>query len=270
MSDVVFSILRLPLSLAMLFYQSVVLAIAQIWANKTRGILTTLGILIGVAAISAVIALITGMRDKVLAEFEQFGANKLSIQPDSNLGEKSWAARWKVVFKPTDFDELLEKCPSLASVTRDCGMGETGVAANGTQMVEADTHMRGIDADWHMIERRGVTAGRPITAMDNLQVRRVILIDETLRDLLHLGHDPTGKIIETQYWGRFLVVGLLESSAVMMSRDSQTGQAIMRAGFASLTGCRRKARTGRRARTRASSARPRAAGSARSTRTYSR
>src|SRR5688500_2255650 len=75
------TLLRLPLALPMLVYQSIMLALSQIWANKIRGILTTLGILIGVAAVSAVIALITGMKQKVLNEFEAFGTNKIFIEP---------------------------------------------------------------------------------------------------------------------------------------------------------------------------------------------
>src|SRR3954471_13505415 len=101
------AIVRFPFALLILLYQSVLLAVSQIWANKIRGILTTLGILIGVAAISAVIALIAGMRDRVLAEFEEFGTNKLFIRPPLERGPNYWERRWKTVFKPSDFSELL-------------------------------------------------------------------------------------------------------------------------------------------------------------------
>src|SRR5688500_16535076 len=84
-------VLRLPLALLLLFYQSIVLALSQIWANKIRGILTTLGILIGVAAVSAVITLITGMKQRVLSEFEAFGTNKIFISPRQPETEQtSW------------------------------------------------------------------------------------------------------------------------------------------------------------------------------------
>ena len=66
----------------LLIYQAIVLAIGQIWANKTRSFLTTLGIIIGVASVTAVIAALTGLKTKVLTEFETFGANKMFIFPD--------------------------------------------------------------------------------------------------------------------------------------------------------------------------------------------
>jgi len=77
----ILTLLRLPVALALVVYQSIILAFTQIWANKIRGILTTLGILIGIAAISAVIALLSGMKQRVLAEFEAFGANKIMVNP---------------------------------------------------------------------------------------------------------------------------------------------------------------------------------------------
>ena len=64
------SLLRLPLSLFTLTWQSAFLALGQIWANKVRAILTTIGIVIGVASVTAVIAALTGLKANVLTEFE--------------------------------------------------------------------------------------------------------------------------------------------------------------------------------------------------------
>ncbi|MDQ3441067.1 MAG: ABC transporter permease [Planctomycetota bacterium] len=116
-------IVRLPLALVLLFYQSVALALAEIWSSKLRALLTTLGILIGVAAVTSVIALIDGMRKRVVAEYESFGANKLFISPnrrESDRRSTSWA---KLVFEEDCFDELLERCPSVSSYTRAAGFG---------------------------------------------------------------------------------------------------------------------------------------------------
>src|SRR6476469_8789869 len=109
------SLLRLPLALPMLFYQSIVLAFSQIWANKVRGILTTVGIMIGVAAVSAVIALITGMKQRVLNEFETFGTNKIFVEPHFPRSGRSQISWRQIMFRLADFDDMLEHCPSVAS-----------------------------------------------------------------------------------------------------------------------------------------------------------
>jgi hypothetical protein len=74
-------LLRTPLLLLVLFYQSLLLALSQIWSNKMRSVLTTIGIVIGVASVTAVIAALTGMKTSVLKEFENLGTNKVFVFP---------------------------------------------------------------------------------------------------------------------------------------------------------------------------------------------
>src|SRR5580765_8208823 len=138
------SVLRLPLALLILLYQSVVLAMSQIWANKIRGILTTLGILIGVAAVSAVIALIAGMKARALATFDSFGGNILYVEPHWRQSDMRNRTRWDVVFKASDFDEMLERCPSIMRYTRDAGMGFTQVS-HGVSSYEGQLQINAVD-----------------------------------------------------------------------------------------------------------------------------
>ncbi|MHC4529540.1 MAG: hypothetical protein ACYS29_16830, partial [Planctomycetota bacterium] len=67
------AVIRIPVACFQLFYQSVYLALGQIWANKTRAILTTIGIVIGVASVTAVIATLTGLKTEVLKMVEEIG-----------------------------------------------------------------------------------------------------------------------------------------------------------------------------------------------------
>src|SRR3954465_13214879 len=98
--------LRLPLSLFSLAWQSAFLALGQIWANKVRAVLTTIGIVIGVASVTAVIAALTGLKQNVLAEFESFGTNKIFVFPSVPEGQRT--ARWsELVFDPELFDGML-------------------------------------------------------------------------------------------------------------------------------------------------------------------
>ena len=57
-------LLRLPIALFLLVLQSAMLATGQIWSNKTRSVLTTIGIVIGVSSVTAVIAALTGLRGR--------------------------------------------------------------------------------------------------------------------------------------------------------------------------------------------------------------
>src|SRR3954470_7590392 len=217
-------LLRLPFALVILLYQSVVLALSQIWANKIRGILTTLGILIGVAAVSAVIALITGMKQRVLNEFETFGTNKIFIEPHFPRKARSTISWRQVMFRLSDFDEMLQHCPSVAKFTHV--NQDRATLAFGSKVDDQYASVLGVDPDWHEIEHRYVTLGRPLTVLDNAARRPVCLINEVVRDKLQMDRDPVGQYIQLDE-DRLLVVGLLEPPAASIGNEAEQREVIV-------------------------------------------
>ncbi len=199
-------VLLWPFSLLRLLFLSVFLAIGQIWANKMRSVLTTAGIVIGVASVTSVIAALSGLRSNVLAEFEALGTNKMFIYPEQpESGGFSWRS---VRFWPEQFEGLAEECPAIDQLTR-IGSYTATVKAEGRTI--ADVDITGIEPSWHAIENRSVTLGRPFSVIDEQQARQVCLIDAGLRDKLRLRTDCVG---ERLLLGErsFLIVGLVEPS----------------------------------------------------------
>jgi putative ABC transport system permease protein len=213
------------MSALLLLYQSVALALSQIWANKVRGFLTTLGILIGVAAVSAVIGLIQGMRDRVLEEFDAFGARRIVIQPQWRQKDLRKGAYEDVVFKNDDFDDMLAMCPSVESFTRNAGYGRMSVSY-GPNADDEGSWFHSVDPDWHMIERQDVMDGRPLTLMDMAQNRRVCLVNQKVIEKLKLNADPTGQLIDVPYFGRMLIIGSLEPPAGMSVNELRNGEVV--------------------------------------------
>jgi putative ABC transport system permease protein len=199
--------LRFPLMLVTLIYQSISLAAGQLWANKLRAALTTLGIVIGVASVSAVIAALTGLKTQVLSEFENFGTNKLFVfadrpdsGPDRNL---TWS---QIRLKPEEFDGMLQHCPSVSSFTR---VVHTMKDLSAGGQIEHAAPVVGIEPSWHSIENRHLIMGRPFSVVDEDQNRAVCIINTTTRDKLQLDRDPTGQYMLLGD-RRFLIIGLLE------------------------------------------------------------
>src|SRR5262249_4984625 len=158
------------------------LAMAQIWANKTRAMLTTVGIVIGVASVTAVIAALTGLKTKILAEFETFGTNKVFIAPDRPDTGPMRNAPWTLIrFTPPLFDGMLDHCPLLKSFTRT--MDQNDSVTFQTYTVE-NVDITGIESSWHDIEKRGIVLGRPFSMIDNERARPVCLINKKLQDKL--------------------------------------------------------------------------------------
>jgi ABC-type lipoprotein release transport system permease subunit len=70
----------------MLVYEIVMVALAAIRANVLRSVLTTLGIIIGVAAVIAMVALGEGAQARVEQQIQRMGTNVLTIRP----GQQMW------------------------------------------------------------------------------------------------------------------------------------------------------------------------------------
>jgi len=196
-----------PIRLVVIFYQSVVLALAQIWSNKLRSMLTTTGIVIGVASVTAVIAALTGLQTRVLGEFESLGTNKMWIfpqRPDS--GPMRTAPFTAFAFRPALFDDLLANAPSVRYLSR---VTNATLNVKYESRIEENVQVAGVEAGWHKIENRSVTMGRPFTVLDDEQSRPVAIIDVKMQNRLGLPRDPVGSAI-TIGSRRFVVIGVIE------------------------------------------------------------
>jgi putative ABC transport system permease protein len=190
--------------------QTMLLALSQIWANKMRSFLTSLGIIIGVASVTSVIAALDGLRTVVLSEFEAIGAAKLFVFPQRPSGQPRNLYPWERIRLTLDEVQLMnEHCPSLRSLTPQTSLGTT-VRTTAWQGETINATVTGIWPSWHEIENRSVIAGRPFTQIDEENARRVCLINENAIRELRLDADPTGEYLLIND-NRFLIVGVVET-----------------------------------------------------------
>jgi putative ABC transport system permease protein len=212
------AVIRVSVAFFQLFYQSVYLALGQIWTNKTRSILTTIGIVIGVASVTAVIASLTGLEAKVLNQVETFGTKTIFIFPTRpDKGPMRHASWWTIRFLPEHFDDILLHCPSVESFSRIGGAGRY-TAQYGEKSVD-NVEVTGIEPAYHEIQNRPVLLGRTISVIDNMQVRPVCLIDPKLRDELRLDRDCIGQSIRLGHHA-FSIVGVIEGQPELQFGES--------------------------------------------------
>jgi putative ABC transport system permease protein len=201
------NVVALPFAFLRLLTQSVLLALAQIWANKARAALTTIGIVIGVASVTTVVAVLTGLKQNVLSEFEAFGTNKMYILPQNPTEGPLHNAPWHVIrFTPEQFDGLRKHCPSVGDLTR-VGFFDTSAQAGGRSLELV--RIMGIDPSWHRVENRSVQIGRPFSVVDIREARPVCLVPPEVRDKLRLNRDCTGQTIVLAH-RTFTIVGVVE------------------------------------------------------------
>jgi putative ABC transport system permease protein len=195
--------------LSPLFYiQAILLALGQIWANKTRAFLTALGIIIGVGSVTAVIAALTGLKGMVLTEFETIGASKMFIFPQRPDNSPRNLYPWQDIrLKPRELHAIAEHCPSIRRLTPITNFGTT-VQHRHTRL--DGISVTGIWPTWHDIERRSVLIGRPFTQIDEDNARQVCLVNDKAIQELKLDNDPTGTHLLLG-GRRYLIVGVVET-----------------------------------------------------------
>jgi putative ABC transport system permease protein len=192
-----------------LFYvQAIALALAQIWANKVRSALTTLGIIVGVASVTAVIAALVGLRTKILNEFESFGASRVLIFPDRPEDAPRNLYPWdEIRLKPTEVEAIAARCDTVKAITP---ITEVGLTVESEREKLEGISVTGIWPDWHTIENRAVTIGRPFNRVDEDNQRQVCLVNDNAIRELKLPTDPTGEHVLLG-GRRFLIVGVIET-----------------------------------------------------------
>jgi putative ABC transport system permease protein len=184
-------LIRLPLYLFWLLAQSVSLAISQIWANKARAVLTTLGIVISVASVTTVVAALSGLKSNILTQFEAFGTNKIYVSPqtprEGPLHQLPW---WRVRFTPEQFEGLSRYCPSVGPYTMITSY-ESPVRFHDE--IEQNVQVMAVGRAWHDIENRAIEVGRSFSLLDEQEARPVCLVTPELRDKLSLKRDCCGE-----------------------------------------------------------------------------
>ncbi|MFO0784650.1 MAG: ABC transporter permease, partial [Phycisphaerales bacterium] len=155
--------------------KAVGMALSQIWANKTRSFLTALGIIVGVASVTAVIAALTGLQNKVLTEFETVGAARLFIFPNRPDNAPRQKFPWeKCRLKVAEARAIKDQCPSVKGITP---ITEVGMSVESDYAAIEGISVSGIWPAWHDAVGRKVIRGRPFSEIDVDTARQVVLVN---------------------------------------------------------------------------------------------
>ena len=175
-------------------------ALMGLGANKLRAALTMLGIIIGVAAVIAMVALGQGAREKTLASIRNMGTNLLLVEPErSRIGAVRGAAGSWNRLKITDIDAITpESCPAVANVSPEI-QTQTQIKAGNENTF---TTVFGVYPDWPDIRNYKIAQGRFFTE-DELKKRAkvVILGADVYKQLFPMGGDPDGRLIRIKNVG---------------------------------------------------------------------
>ncbi len=204
-----------------MFYETVALAFLSVRRNAMRSFLTLLGIVIGVAAVIAMITIGAGTTTKVRQDIGRLGSNLLIARPGSppTPGTAGTPAR---TFDERDVEALRNGLDNIKAVAAQSQRNARIVY--GTESLTAQ--VVGGDADYLMSRDWAVVEGRAYTETDVRAGLAVCIIGQTVKTQFFGNGDPVGATIRI---GKVpcRVTGLLEAKGTSSFGQDQDAVVMM-------------------------------------------
>jgi putative ABC transport system permease protein len=201
--------------------EAISIAASSLWAHKLRSVLTLIGVVIGVAAVIAVVSLINGANQYVATKVFNLGADvfALSKQPSiiTNVDDfLEFQKRKRITFD--DYDAIRNECKSCKAIGASIGgRVETRSGLNSLK----DTNLRAWTPQMPELYDVDLVEGRHTTEADLQSAAPVCVIGTDLVDNLLPGVDPVGKEIR---WNNIactvIGVGKKEGTSLGTSLDN--------------------------------------------------
>ena len=163
-------------------------------SNKFRALLTMLGIIIGVAAVIAMLAIGQGSKKSIQDEISKMGSNMIMVQPgaDMFMGGARMAASATQTMVIEDYEAIKAQSTYLSAIS-------PMVNGNGQSIYGSKNwpvNMQGVNQDYLFIRKYSVKTGRVFTDREITTAAKVCLLGQTVVDeLFGEGVNPVGKSI---------------------------------------------------------------------------
>ncbi len=172
-------------------FETVRFAVAGLAANKVRSALTTLGVLIGVAAVILLLAVGNGSSQAVRDSIEKLGTNALTVTSGGGFGAQSTAT----TTKPLTVDDARaladpSNAPDIRSVAPEVSTSQTALYQGTSHTV---SQVVGTYPAYFEASNSKVGKGDYFSADDVLNSRKVAVIGSTTATDLFGTADPVGK-----------------------------------------------------------------------------
>ena len=167
-------------------------SLRALWHNKARTFLSALGILIGVAAVIAMVSLALGAKTSVQEQLARLGSNLLTIRPSSRTSQ-GVRLSWSDVSRMTLEDAVaIARVPSVKRATPNI-RGSVQLQAGSKNWASS---VQGVTSDYAPMRNEVPVLGRFITPEDVELRSRVAVIGMTpLRQLFGEGVNPVGQVL---------------------------------------------------------------------------
>ncbi len=206
------------------YFHDIEIAVESIVSNKLKSILTALGIIFGVAAVIAMLAIGKGAKQEIMDQMKMVGVNNILINPvipdkssSSEEGEKQ-QKKFSRGLNMLDVDAIKETLPSVKRISPEISFNSTAML-NG---VKYTAKLVGVSNDYFELYNLPLVAGTVFNDFQEENGIQVCIIGANIRAKFFSKIDPIGQYIK--FNGIWLkVIGVLQKTNVSLTGFEEKG-----------------------------------------------
>jgi putative ABC transport system permease protein len=203
------------------------IAIDAVIANRVRSLLTALGIIFGVAAVIAMLAIGNGAQQEILNQIKLVGVNNIVIKPiieqkEEKLNEQASGKKEKKKFSPgltiRDMNSIRSIIPGLAKISPEIIIN-TNIIRNG---IRRSAKLVGVEPSYFEIYDFQLSEGQMFNAEQLKVGSPVCIIGSALKSRFFPTENPIGKNIKVgPHW--LTIIGVMKERLVSENSISKLG-----------------------------------------------
>ncbi|MDD9930694.1 MAG: ABC transporter permease [Candidatus Marinimicrobia bacterium] len=210
-----------------IFVESFRIALTSIFSNKSRSILTALGIIIGVLSVTLMGTLISGLDKGFDKSMAFLGKDVFSISRWEWFGDADW---WEVRNRPRmrlEYVDIIKEKSSYAEAVAP--VMQRGAALSRGELSTTGTQIFGTNTDYMSTITANIAQGRFFTEGEDRSGSRVTIIGNDIAENLFVNQDPVGEYLKIDGI-KFRVIGVMEKQGKFLGLFSVDNQAIIPVG----------------------------------------
>ena len=209
-----------------IFFENFNMALSSVLSNKTRSILTALGIIIGVFSVTLMGTLISGLDRSFEGSMSMLGRDILYISRFEWFGDQEW---WEVRNRPRMRIEYVNKIKNKSRYA----LAVAPVMQRGAELSIKENNIRteifGTNIDYIKTISADIKEGRFFSNSDDRKGRRVAVVGHGIKDAFFEEKNPIGEDIKID-GEKFRIIGVLEKQGKFLGLFSVDNQAIIPQG----------------------------------------
>jgi len=206
------------------YFHDIEIAVESIVSNKLKSMLTALGIIFGVAAVIAMLAIGKGAKQEIMEQMKMVGVNNILINPvipdkssSTEEGEKQ-QKKFSRGLNMLDVDAIRETLPSVKRISPEISFNSTAML-NG---VKYTAKLVGVSNDYFYLYNLPLVGGAFFNSFQEENGIQVCIIGANIRAKFFSKVDPLGQYIK--FNGIWLkVIGVLQKTNVSLTGFEEKG-----------------------------------------------